>query len=75
MKSCDEIQVICSKSQYGEASFWERLQFKLHLIICKACRGFTKRNSHLSTLLQRVPENGLSKAEKQAIKDKLNNEI
>ena len=48
MISCDEATAICDKSQYGEASFWEKLKLNLHLLMCKHCRGYSKQN-HLIT--------------------------
>ncbi len=71
MKSCEEIQVICSKSQYRESSLWERLQMKLHMLICKSCGLFTKKNSKLSALLKKAPIYRMSESEKERLKSKL----
>lgn len=48
---CEEANKICDKSQYQEASFWERIKLELHLLTCKACRKYTKGNMELTKLI------------------------
>lgn len=71
MKSCKEIQVICSKSQYREATLWEKLQFRMHLLVCKTCAQFTLRNSQLTKLLTKAPLYKLEDEEKDELKKRL----
>ena len=46
--SCDEATTICDKSQYGEATFFEKIKLNFHFIICKVCGKYSKQNAKLS---------------------------
>ncbi|MEM9000392.1 MAG: hypothetical protein AAGB24_09010 [Bacteroidota bacterium] len=69
--SCEEASHICNKSQYKEAGIWEILKLKLHILTCKACASFTKKNTVLTSLCDRAGLSMLSEREKEAMKKKL----
>lgn len=46
--NCDEATAICTKNQYKEASFWEKIKLNIHLISCKICGLYSKQNSKLT---------------------------
>lgn len=48
---CDEATCICDKTQYKEASFWEKLKLSFHLMTCKHCKVYTKQNKVVSKVL------------------------
>ncbi|GGF78634.1 hypothetical protein [Wenyingzhuangia marina] len=48
--TCEEATTICSKAQYGEATFLEKIKLNLHFMYCKVCKVFSKQNSKLSTM-------------------------
>ncbi|WP_323789348.1 hypothetical protein [Psychroserpens sp.] len=48
---CDEANHVCDKTQYKEASLWEKIKLNIHLIYCNACRKYTKRNTQLTKLV------------------------
>jgi len=48
---CEEAQHTCDKSQYGEASLFEKIRLNIHLIYCKACRNYTAKNTKLTKLV------------------------
>jgi len=50
--SCDQANHVCDKNQYKEATLWEKIKLNIHLIYCRACRGYTKRNMKLSKVLK-----------------------
>lgn len=50
--ACDDANIICDKTQYKEASLWEKIKLNLHLIYCKACRKYTKRNKALTKAIK-----------------------
>jgi hypothetical protein len=50
---CDEANHICDKGQYKEASFWEKIKLNIHLIYCKACRGYSKKNATLTKVIKK----------------------
>ncbi|WP_460218225.1 hypothetical protein [Psychroserpens sp. MEBiC05023] len=49
---CHEANHICDKNQYKEASFWEKVRLTIHLIYCRACQKYTKRNNKLTKLVK-----------------------
>jgi hypothetical protein len=71
MISCEKAAVICSKSQYREAGFKERLQFWLHRLICKPCASFSRKNQELTHLCEKAGLKRLSAQEKSNIKSHL----
>ena len=48
--NCDEATTICDKSQYGEASLYDKIRLNIHMIMCKHCRKYTKQNSLMTQL-------------------------
>ncbi len=52
---CDEANHVCDKTQYKEASLWEKIKLNIHLIYCKACRKYTKNNTQLTNLVTKDP--------------------
>ena len=52
---CDEASHVCDKTQYKEATLWEKIKLNIHLIYCRACRKYTKRNSQLTKLVTKDP--------------------
>ena len=77
--TCEEATTICTKSQYKEASFLEKLKLQFHLIYCKKCRMFSRQNSSLSDMCAVVKEKqelnqelGLNEAFKLQLQQKLN---
>jgi hypothetical protein len=50
-KSCHEIALLSEKKQYQEASFWEILRIKMHILYCERCKNYEKSNRKLSDIL------------------------
>lgn len=73
--TCEEASNICNKSQYHEASFWDIVKLRIHLLYCKACRAYSKKNSELTTMCDRAGLNMLSKDEKKRMKEDLEKKI
>ena len=71
MISCDKAAVICSKTQYREAGFRERFQLWTHLLICKSCASFSRKNRQLSDLCEQADIKILSAEEKSRLKLRL----
>lgn len=59
-KSCHEIALLSEKKQYQEASFWERLRIKMHILYCERCRNYEKDNKQLSSILSDAKLDSLS---------------
>ena len=78
--NCDEATTICDKSQYGEASFFDRIRLTLHLALCKHCKKYTKQNSLMTDVYNRfaTPCEGSDKMrekEKQDLEARLREEL
>ena len=69
--TCDDAMTICHKRQYREASWKERLGLWLHLLYCKHCSAFSRKNTRLSQLCRDAALKGLSEEEKEAMKKRL----
>ncbi len=72
---CDEATHVCDKSQYNEASFLEKLLLKMHLFMCKLCRGHVKRNVKLTKTIKSANIKILQPKEKQILKVRIQEEI
>ncbi|MCW5516754.1 hypothetical protein [Muriicola sp. Z0-33] len=75
MISCEQAAIICNKSQYHEASFLEKIKFRIHLFVCKACAGFTKKNTQLTALCEKAQLQQLSEEDKRLMKKELENKF
>lgn len=73
-QNCNEANICCDKTQYNEASFLEKIKLNIHLILCKACRKYSKQNIKLSKLVKHKKEK-LNTLEKNKLKTVLDKEI
>ena len=73
--SCDVANHVCDKTQYKEASFWEKLKLNIHLLYCKACRKYTRNNSKLTKLVRESSVECLDTQEKMKLKANFEQEI
>lgn len=78
MLNCYEASQLISQSLDRPLSFSERLQLKVHLLMCDACRRFKQQlnqlKQHLKALMQKVETDEslqLSQAVKSAILQKI----
>ena len=75
--TCDEATMICDKSQYNEATLFEKIQINIHFLQCKICRLYTKQNNKMTGLFKTKSVNCtsekscMSTAEKEALKKQL----
>lgn len=69
--SCDEAAKICNKLQYNDNSFWEAIKLQFHVIYCKQCNEFTKKNTLLTKLCNKANLKALSDSEKEKMKQVL----
>lgn len=77
--TCDEATTICDKSQYGEATLYEKIQLNWHLLVCKVCALYTKQNKKMTNILKLKANDCskdkvcLSSTDKEELKKQLNN--
>lgn len=72
---CQEANQICDKTQYNEASFFEKIKLTIHLLYCKACKKYTKRNTQLTRLIKNPKVKTLEASQKANIKDIFDEEL
>ena len=80
MISCDEATAICDKSQYGEATIYDKIRLNFHLLTCKFCKSYTRQNNLMSQLFGKHlrPCDGsekLSNEEKLELENNLQKEL
>ncbi len=75
MISCEKAAIICDKMQYKEASLKEKIQLKFHLLVCKTCSVFSKKNTQLTSLCEKANLHSLTESEKLKMKNELNNKV
>jgi len=73
--SCDDAQHCCDKTQYNEASLLEKIKLNIHLIYCKACRTYTKKNTKLTKVLNRSTSQTMENSEKQSLEELFKKEL
>jgi len=73
--TCEEAKHICDKSQYGEATLWEKLKLNIRLSWCKITRAYTKRNRTLTKTMKSSNVDCLKQSEQQELKEKFENQL
>ncbi|MFC0604743.1 hypothetical protein [Winogradskyella pulchriflava] len=73
--SCDEAKHICDKTQYGEATAWERFKLGLRLMWCRFTKAYSKNNNKLSDAIQKAEVNCLENKERKKLQEKFEQEL
>lgn len=73
--TCEEASSICDKSQYKEATFWDIVKLRIHLLYCKTCKAYSKKNNGLTSMCERAGLTVLSKDEKERMKRDLEKKL
>ncbi|MFP4847155.1 hypothetical protein [Winogradskyella sp. PE311] len=73
--SCQEANHVCDKTQYKEASFWEKVKLNLHLLYCNACRKYTARNTKLTKLIRSEKIEALDNSAKEKLQSAFEKEL
>lgn len=69
--SCDEASILSTRDQYNDLSPKEKFRQKLHHGHCLGCRSFDKKSRLFSRTMNSLGWIKLSKSQKKAIKQKL----
>ena len=72
---CEEVNHSCDKSQYKEATFWEKVKLNIHLIFCELCRKYSARNAKLSNAIYKGDIKTMPTKDKLELKEVLRKEI
>lgn len=73
--SCEEAKHICDKSQYGEASFWEKVKLNVRLSWCRFTRAYSSNNNKLTKLMKESKIESLENDTKAEMQRKLQEEM
>ncbi|RMA57126.1 hypothetical protein BXY75_3009 [Ulvibacter antarcticus] len=72
---CEEANTICDKTQYKEATLWEKIKLNIHLIWCSFCRKYTRSNAKLTKVMRDSDLKTMPISDKEALKERLQKEM
>ena len=73
--SCEKAAHTCDKTQYNEASLWEKIKLTVHLFYCKICRKYSANNGKLTQLVRNPKVDCLDNSEKDKLQANIKNEL
>lgn len=74
-KACEKANHVCDKTQYKEATLWEKIKLNFHLLYCRACRKYTSKNQKLTQVVKSADVVCMDKKEKAVLKKTLSKAI
>ena len=76
---CDEATSICDKSQYGEASTFDKMRLGIHNFLCHRCKLYSDQNAIMTKLfnvhLHKNKEQHLCSSDKEKLQKALEKEM
>ncbi len=69
--NCSEAENFCDKAQYREAGFRNKMKLRLHLLFCKTCKDYTRKNLKLTKLIKKASIRTCTRQEKESYKRKI----
>ena len=72
---CKKTTHICDRNQYKEIGFIENITMTIHILICKGCRDYSKRNGKLTKTLETAQIKTLLPEQKEVLKNRLSKEM
>ena len=73
--SCDEAKHICDKTQYNEATGWERIKLGIRLSWCRITKAYSKNNNKLTDVVQKANVNCLKNDEREKLQKTFEKEL
>ena len=73
--SCDEAKHICDKTQYHEATGWERLKLGIRLSWCRFTKAYSTNNNKLTDAMEKAEVNCMKKGEREKIQKEFEQEL
>jgi len=73
--NCTEANHTCNKTQYNDASFFEKIKLNLHLLYCRACRKYSSNNAKLTKVMYESELEFLNTSEKDSLKNNFDKEL
>ena len=66
---CGEANHVCNKTQYKEATLWDKIKLSIHLIYCRACRKYSTNNAKLTKIINKSKVECMDRIEKERLKE------
>ena len=73
--SCEEAFEICDKSQYNEATLWEKIKLNIRYTWCQFARAYVKKNKKLTKAIKASNIQCLNQNERQALQEQLDSQL
>lgn len=80
--TCKEATLLTCKQQENAITFSEKIQLKMHLLVCKFCALFYKQSNHIHQHISKMhqqetnlPLLHLDETQKSALQEKLSKEL
>lgn len=75
MMTCQEAGPLMEKEEFEKLPFMKRWGLKLHLFICKCCKGYKKDSHHIHEIVKsagaKQADTALSEQDKAEMKSKI----
>ena len=68
---CDEANHVCNKTQYDDATLWDKIKLNIHLAYCRSCRNYKKNNTKLTKTIKKAHIKCLDKKSKENMREEL----
>ncbi|GLB48801.1 glycine dehydrogenase [Neptunitalea lumnitzerae] len=72
---CEKNCYICDQSQYQEASFTDKVKLNIHLLFCKSCKEYSRKNTALTQAIKKSKVKCICNKEKQKLQSLIDTEI
>jgi len=76
---CNEATSICDKTQYGEASTFDKIKLSIHNFLCHRCKLYSEQNKTMTKLfkvnLKKKEEQHLCASDKESMQKALDKEM
>lgn len=56
MLSCSDVTKLVTDYLEGRMSFWQRMKFRMHIRMCKACRNYIRQMEQAIKTLGHLPD-------------------
>lgn len=73
--SCEEAYEICDKSQYGEATFWEKIKLNVRYIWCQFTQKYVNKNRKLTQVIKISNVQGLHQTEREQLMERFDQQL
>lgn len=73
--SCEEAKLICDKTQYNEATEWDRVKLSIRLSWCKFTKAYSKNNSKLTKIIEKAEVNCMKEDERENLDQQFKKEL